>query len=215
VSTVIRPDARSIYAALRADIAGGTLPAGSPVREVAVAARFGVSRTPVREALRRLQHDGLLVPSGRGLEVRGVDPGEVVQVYDLRILLEAEAAAQAARAHGPADLVRLEGLLARHRALTDPDDATRTGTNLDFHAALWRAAHNPVLEDLLHRLAVHAIRAPHSTLSVPGRWPEALDEHADLIEAIRARDEAAARRLAGDHLRTARELRLALLRDLH
>jgi DNA-binding GntR family transcriptional regulator len=136
-----------------------------------------------------------------------------VQVYDLRILLEAEAAAQAARARGPADLMLLEGLLARHRGLTDPDDAVRAGTNLDFHAAIWRAAHNPVLEDLLQRLAVHAIHAPHSTLSVPGRWAEALDEHAALIEAIRAHDQPRARHLAGAHMRTAREIRLALLRD--
>lgn len=208
-----RPDAQRIYVELRADIAGGALPPGSPVREVALATRFGVSRTPVREALRRLQHDRLLVPGRRGLQVRGVDPHEVVQVYDVRILLEAEAAGQAARARGPADLVRLEGLLARDRALVDPDNATRMTTNLDFHAALWRAAHNAVLADLLDRLTVHLIHAPHSTLSVPGRWAEALDEHAALIEAVRAGDEPAARRLAGDHMSTAREIRLSLLRE--
>ena len=204
-----RPDAQRIYTELRADIAGGALPAGSPLREVALAGRFGVSRTPVREALRRLQHDGLLVPGHRGLQVRRADPREVVQVYDLRILLEAEAAAQAARAHGPADLVRLEGLLARDRALTGPDPAT----NSEFHAAVWSAAHNPVLEDLLHRLMLQAVHVPRSTLSVAGRWAEALGEHAALVEAIRAGDAAAARRLAGDHLRTARELRLHLLRE--
>jgi len=206
---VARPDAQHIYAELRADIAGGALPAGSPLREVAVASRFGVSRTPVREALRRLQHDGLLVPGHRGLQVRRVDARAVVQAYDLRILLEAEAAAQAARAHGPADLVRLEGLLARDRALSAP----RPAATLEFHAAIWSAAHNAVLEDLLHRLTLHASQAPPSTLSVAGRWEEALEEHAALTEAIRAGDAPAAGRLAGEHLRTARELRLRLLRD--
>lgn len=204
-----RPDAQQIYAELRADIAGGALPAGSPLREVALAGRFGVSRTPVREALRRLQHDGLLVPGHRGLQVRRADPREVVQGYDLRILLEAEAAAQAARAHGPADLVRLEGLLARDRARTAPDPAAGG----EFHAAVWSAAHNAVLEDLLHRLMLHAIHESRSTLSVAGRWEEALAEHAALIEAIRAGDAAAARSLAGDHVRSARELRLRLFRD--
>jgi DNA-binding GntR family transcriptional regulator len=202
-----------IYAQLRADIVNGALPAGTPVREVALASRFGVSRTPVREALRRLQHDGLLVPGARGLRVRSVDPREVVQVYDVRILLEAEAAGQAARSRGIGDLVHLEGLLARDRALAGPDDATRASTNLEFHAAVWQAAHNPVLEDLLHRLMVHLVHAPRSTLSAPGRWEEALDEHAALLAAIAAGEAATASDLAADHMRRARELRLSLLRD--
>src|SRR5690606_40489706 len=110
------------------------------MREVAIAERFGVSRTPVREALRRLQHDRLLESGVRGLHVRTPGPEEVMQIYEARILLEAEAARQAARAHGVADLARLEGLLARDRALADPDDATRASTNLEFHEAVWNAA---------------------------------------------------------------------------
>jgi DNA-binding GntR family transcriptional regulator len=208
-----RADAQAIYGQLRAEIGGGVLPPGSPVREVALATRFGVSRTPVREALRRLQHDRLLVPGARGLQVRAVDPQEVVQVYDVRILLEAEAASQAARSRGVADLLRLEGLLARDRGLDEPDDAVRASTNMEFHAAVWQAAHNAVLEDLLHRLTIHLVHAPRSTLSVPGRWEEALDEHARLIEAIAAGDEATARQVAGGHMHTAREIRLSLLRD--
>jgi DNA-binding GntR family transcriptional regulator len=178
-----------------------------------LASQFGVSRTPVREALRRLEQDRLLVQSTRGMEVRAVDPHEVVQVYDLRVLLEAEAAVQAARARGPADLMRLEGLLARDRALTDPDDTTRAATNLEFHAAVWQASHNPVLVDLLERLTLHLVHAPRSTLSVGDRWTNALDEHERLIDAIRARDERTAREIAESHMATAREIRLALLRE--
>lgn len=206
-------DAREVYQRLREEIATGVLAPGSPLREIPLAGRFGVSRTPVREALRRLEQDRLLVPGDRGMVVRAIDPHEVVQVYDLRVLLEAEAAGQAARDHRPADLVRLEGLLDRDRALTDPDDATRIRTNLEFHAAVWRATHNPVLVDLLERLTVHLVHAPRSTLSVGDRWHHALDEHARLLDAVRARDEQRARSLAGQHMATARELRLRLLRD--
>lgn len=208
-----RHDSQTIYDELRAEIVNGVLPAGSPVREVALATRFGISRTPVREALRRLQHDLLLVPGARGLQVRSIDPQEVVQVYDARILLEAEAARQAARARGAADLVRLEGLLASDRARTDPPDHVRASSNLDFHAALWRAAHNAVLLDLLERLTVHLVHAPRSTLSTPGRWATALDEHGELLAAVAAGDEVAAGRIAAEHMRTAREIRLSLLRD--
>jgi DNA-binding GntR family transcriptional regulator len=208
-----RTDAQTVYHRLRGEIVSGALPPGSPLREIALAERFGVSRTPIREALRRLEQDRLLEPGARGMEVRAVDPQEVVQVYDMRVLLEAEAAGQAARERGTADLLRLEGLLAHDRALNDPDDATRVRTNLEFHAALWRATHNAVLVDLLERLTIHLVHAPHSTLSVGDRWDDALDEHARLIEAIRAREETMARRIAGEHMNTAREIRLQLLRD--
>jgi DNA-binding GntR family transcriptional regulator len=208
-----RTDAETVYLELRAEIVSGALTQGTPLREIALAERFGVSRTPVREALRRLQQDRLLVPGTRGMEVRAVDPHEVVQIYDMRVLLEAEAAGQAADAYGPADLMRLEGLLARDRALSEPDDTTRIRTNLEFHAAVWRATHNPVLIDLLERLTTHLVHAPRSTLSVGDRWGHALDEHGLLIEAIRARDAAKAREIAGIHMNTARKIRLQLLRE--
>ena len=208
-----RVDAEAIYAELRAEIQAGRLPAGEPLRETAVAARFGVSRTPTREALRRLEHDRLLIPGVRGLRVRAVDTDEVVQVYDMRILLEGEAAAQAAGARTTGDLLQLEGLLARDRSLDEPADETRAATNMDFHRAIWRAAHNSVLDDLLQRLTVHLVRSPRSTLSVPGRWAESLDEHAALIDAVRGHDAERARALFAAHLGTARKLRLDLLRE--
>lgn len=206
-------DAQTVYEDLRGQILSGALPPGTPLREIALAERFGVSRTPVREALSRLQQDRLLAPGGRGMQVRSIDPHEVVQVYDMRVLLEAEAAGQAAHSRGDADLMRLEGLLARDRALTDLDDATRTRTNLEFHSAIWEATHNPVLLDLLERLSIHLVHAPRSTLSVGDRWTTALDEHARLVAAVRGRDEQAAREIARQHMTTAREIRLALLRE--
>jgi DNA-binding GntR family transcriptional regulator len=90
-------DAQTVYADLRGQILSGALPPGTPLREIALAERFGVSRTPVREALRRLEQARLLAPGGRGMQVRAIEPHEVVQVYDMRVLLEAEAAGQAAR----------------------------------------------------------------------------------------------------------------------
>ena len=208
----VKVDASAIYAALRGDILAGVLATGEPVREVAVASRFGVSRTPVREALRRLEHDRLLVPSSRGLVVRGIDVEEVIQTYTVRILLEGEAAAEASTARTQADLMRLESLVERDRSLTDPDDATRADTNTEFHEAVWAATHNPVLQDLLRRLTVHLVRTPHSTLSAAGRWGEALDEHDAIVAAVRTSDPESARGVATAHMTRAREIRLELLR---
>ncbi|PRX97256.1 GntR family transcriptional regulator [Allonocardiopsis opalescens] len=208
-----RVGAAGIYQRLRAEISEGALPPGTPLREVALAERFGVSRTPVREALRRLQHDRLLAAGERGLHVRVPTPEEVLQVYDARILLEAEAAGQAATARSRIDLARLDGLLARDRALSEPDDAVRAATNIEFHEAVWRAAHNAVLLDLLDRLTVHTVRTQHSTLSSPGRWTEALEEHAGILAAIADGEVAAARERARAHMSRARDIRLAMVRE--
>lgn len=107
-----------------------------------------MSRTPVQEALGRLQQESLLVRGARGLQVREADPREVIQVYGVRILLEEEVAGQVARFRGVTDIIRLEGHLARDRSLASPDDLTMAATNLEFHEAVWAVAHNPV-SDLL------------------------------------------------------------------
>jgi DNA-binding GntR family transcriptional regulator len=203
----------AIYAALRARILDGSLGPGEPLREIPLAEEFGVSRTPVREALMRLESDGLARRDGRSLVVHAVSAEELIQVYDLRINLESEAAAQAADRRTAVDLASLEALWERDRALTAPTDAERTATNLEFHRAVWTCSHNPVLQDLLGRLNAHLVHAPTSTLSVGNRWETALEEHRMLVDAIAARDADEARRIAADHMTTARNLRLQLIRE--
>ena len=210
----IVPDSRAVYDSLRAQILSGVYSGGTPLREAFLAESFGVSRTPVREALARLLHDRLLVRTSNGMAVHVPDSDEIIQIYDLRIMLEGEAASQAARMRAVSDLLRLEGLLARDRRLSDPDDATRRATNLEFHEAVWDAAHNLVLRDLLRRLATHVVHAPHSTLSTGDRWLQSLDEHAELLDAMNRRDETKAQAIARSHMQRARELRLDLLRGV-
>ena len=206
-------DGESIFLTLRSEILSGLHPPGTAMREVTLAERFGVSRTPVREALSRLQQERLLERVARGLQVPRVDPQQVIQVYDMRILLEEEAAGQAARARQFTDQMRLEALLERDRGLREPDDQTRIKTNLEFHSAVWACAHNPVLQDLLERLSTHLVHAPHSTLSVGRRWEDSLDEHAALVDAIDRQDVETAKAVARAHMETARRLRLQLLRE--
>ncbi|MEV7643853.1 MULTISPECIES: GntR family transcriptional regulator [Actinomycetes] len=207
-------DSDSIHAQLKDDLLQGAFQPGDALREVALAERFGVSRTPVREALTRLLHEGLLERRARGLFVKEIDPEQIMQVYDLRILLEGQAAQEAASVRTEVDLMRLQALVDRDRALSEPDDATRLATNIEFHRALWRAAHNPVLEDLLERLATHQIHAPTSTLSVGSRWTEALEEHQRIVENIRERDSAKACGLIQAHMATAKALRLKMFASL-
>lgn len=208
-----RIDGESIFATLRSEILSGVHRPGTPMREVTLAERFGVSRTPVREALSRLQQERLLERAARGLQVTEISPAQVIQIYDMRILLEEEAAGQAARSRQFTDLMRLEALLERDRQLKDPDDHTRITTNLEFHSAVWACTHNPVLTDLLERLSTHLVHAPRSTLSVDDRWDTALAEHGELVAAIDRQDVDAARDVARRHMETARQIRLRLLRE--
>jgi len=205
-------DREQIFSTLRAEILDGTLAPGTALREVALAERFAVSRTPVRDVLSRLEQAGLLARAQRGLEVQGVDPQTVMQVYDVRILLEEQVAGDAALHRTVSDMLRLEALVQRDRELGTDDDALLRRSNLEFHRAVWAAAHNPVLEELLERLTHHLVHAPHSTLSVGGRWQEAVDEHAALLAAIDRRDADAARAVARTHFETARSIRMDLLR---
>jgi DNA-binding GntR family transcriptional regulator len=203
----------AIYTVLRARILDGTLRPDERLREIPIAEEFGVSRTPVREALMRLEGDGLARRDGRSLVVHAVSAEELIQVYDLRINLEGEAGAQAADRRSAVDLASLEGLWERDRWIAQPTDAERTATNLEFHRAVWTCSHNSVLQDLLGRLNAHLVHAPKSTLSVGNRWESALEEHRALIEAIRERDQSQARRIAMQHMTTARDLRLQLIRE--
>lgn len=208
-----RIDIDSIFTTLRDEIVSGGHPPGTPFREIALSERFGVSRTPIRTVLSRLEQDGLLNRVDRGLQVPHPDPERVIQVYDMRILLEATAAKEAAQARQLSDTLRMEALLTRDRDLQDPDDQTRMSTNLEFHAAIWRATHNPVLIDLLERLSTHLIHSPRSTLSQGSRWEKSLDEHEEIIAAINRRDEDEAYELSRAHMSRAREIRLELLRE--
>jgi DNA-binding GntR family transcriptional regulator len=210
---VEKHDRQSIYEVLRKEISVGILVPGDVLKEVALSGRFGVSRTPVRDALMRLTEDGLLGRTARGLEVQGVDPEVVIQVYDMRILLEEEAAGRAAERHTIGELLQLEALLARDQALDAPDSGTMMQTNLEFHETIWKATHTPVLIDLLNNLSKHLIHTPRSTLGEGERWPRSLEQHEHLLSAIRSRDADTARKTARQHFEEARAIRLEILRE--
>ncbi|WP_431710306.1 GntR family transcriptional regulator [Glutamicibacter uratoxydans] len=203
-------DAQAIHAQLRQQLLRGHFMPGDPLREVALAEEFGVSRTPVREALTRLLHEGMLERRARGLFVREIEPEQIMQVYDLRIMLEGQAASEAAEMRSETDLAKLQGLIDRDRALENPDDVTRLVTNIEFHRTLWKAARNPVLEDILDRLASHHVHIPSSTLSVGNRWEESLNEHQRICDCIRDRDASGARDVVQQHMKTAKAMRLTM-----
>jgi len=201
---------KDAYERLREEIVEGLIDPGAPLVEATIAARFGISRTPVREALRRLEQDGLVERGDRGMEVRSRSPEEILEIYGVRVLLEGLAAKLAAASATPLDLANLH---ERHRQMAklgmEPDDTKAMAvTNRRFHEALWTASHNRTLFDLLVRLNSHLSRYPATTLSHPGRWERVLAEHEELIEAIRTHELDRAEELAEAHMTAARDIRL-------
>jgi DNA-binding GntR family transcriptional regulator len=200
----------SPYERLTQAIMTGELVPGQPLIETALAEWCQVSRTPIREALTRLEQDGLVVRSDRGLVVRQRSPEEILDIYETRIVLEATAARVAAVRRSPLDVMTMKRVADRLDLIDTSDELAMAAGNREFHRTVWRASHNESLTDLLGRLDLHLARYPSTTLSLPGRWAEGNQEHRAILQAIDEQDLALAHELAAAHFTKARELRLAL-----
>jgi DNA-binding GntR family transcriptional regulator len=199
-----------VYQQLREAIVDGTFPADSPLTENSLAAHFNVSRTPVREALRRLEQDGLVERGARGMQVRGRSPEEILEIYEVRIVLEGAAARAAADRHTDLDLLKLDQVHSTMLAASTDDPERLATANRRFHEAIWATSHNATLVDLLDRLHAHLTRYRETTLTHPGRLETALAEHRELIAAIKAGDRDRAGRIAEEHMTGARNARLQM-----
>jgi DNA-binding GntR family transcriptional regulator len=198
------------YDNIKQAILSGELAPGEPLVETALAEWCGVSRTPIREALTRLEQDGLVTRTDRGMGVRNRSPEEILDVYETRLVLEATAGRMAAERRTDHELRILRHLLEFGRQQAPLDTRALVDANQRFHRAVWVASHNESLIDLLERLNLHLGRYPETTLAAPGRWSTAQDEHTRLVDAIEARDAKAAHDIALAHFTAARDIRLAL-----
>lgn len=199
------------YRRIVKEIRAGILTPGDRLTETDLANRFGTSRTPVREAIRQLEADGLVVHTPRrGACIRSLGHAEISELYDMRTVLEGAAAQFAARAASDVELCELEAI---HDAMTTADNAEDLYLlNRQFHAALLDAARN--------RFLIKAVVATNKTLSIIGRSTmedatraaNALTEHADIIAALRARDPEAAGQAMTKHIAAAHQARLRQLR---
>ena len=207
-NTVSRAEA--VYTQLLHAINSGHFKPGDRIREEAVAKSLRVSRTPVREALRRLQSEDVLAKSTQGLTVVEVSEDEVLELYSLRETLEMAAAQLAARHATPVNLRRLTGVLRKEAACREGDAMGLAAVNRNFHVALAEAAHNRFLLKTLHSLQDAFLRLPLTTLSMLGRPRIALGEHRAIVDAIARRDVTGAGKAARRHIAEARRLRLRL-----
>ena len=190
---------------LRELILEGTYPSGTRLTELEVAAALGMSRTPVREALRALAADGLVRPAGWGVTVVALDPADLDHAYQVRAALEglcAELAAARQRAGriAPADLASIRA------AATDAAQATAAGHlqsavehNRRFHQRIAELAGNPVALSTLDRLWDQILVSTLHSLAAPARPAQVTAQHDQLLAAIGDGRIQAAGRIARQH----------------
>jgi DNA-binding GntR family transcriptional regulator len=206
--TMLRTGSRAdfVFETLRDAIWDGRIARGVRIREEEIARNLGVSRTPVREALQRLQQRGLLVVgAGRGLVVAELSHHQVVELYAMREILEGSAARFAAR-HATETEIDILHQLQRDLRQVKTDAMAVVMLNRQFHQAIYSAAHNEYLMRALDSLHDSLALLNHTTFRMPKRR-ESDDEHRKIALAIEKRDPDQAEQAARAHIRNAQRTR--------
>jgi len=166
-----------------------------------LAAEMGTSRTPLREAIRRLQTEGLVVfTPHRGAVITELSVEELIELYHIRAVLDGLATRLAAENLSDSDLHRLEEMASNAERDLDPQNPVGfEAFNQDFHEIIYRGAKAPKLYEMISNLYAQARRHRHLSLLSPGRISEILVEHRNIVNALKARDAGAAERHARVH----------------
>ncbi len=206
-----RSTGEAAYDRLLASIREGDFRPGDRLREEDAAARLAMSRTPVREALRRLEADGIVEHRPRtGAVVRRLGHAEVVELYEMRIVLERTAADMAARHGTEAEFDALDEL-NRNIAGERANPAAAAATNQDFHRGIYLACRNRFLLEAARALNNSLLLLGPTTYTGKGRIDVVVNEHQAIIDALRAGDGEAAGTAAEEHLNTSLRQRLKAL----
>ncbi len=199
---------KDAYTLILEAIDAGVYKPGDRLVERELADRLGVSRTPVREALQRLETQAMLTRDGRSLIVATLDHNQLAELYAVRSELEGLAARLAARHATPEEVRVLQSMVAEDRALLGGDPRALSRANKRFHKQIHLASHNRFLVqqlDLVHRsMALMA----NTSFAAEGRDEVALAEHDQIVSAIATGDGEAADQALRTHISRAFETRL-------
>jgi DNA-binding GntR family transcriptional regulator len=204
-----------VYEELKSAIVDLRLAPGEPLREATLAERLGVSKTPIREALTRLEQEGLVeTTSFKGAVVTKYSRQDLIEIYELRELLENAAARAAAQSMAEQDRVHLDRIARESRRLQSGQDAVALAALIsEFDAVLFDQVRNHRIQVLIENLRAHLTRIGQLTAEIPGRIDASVDEHEKIVEAIAARDPGLAEQRMREHIRSVRDDQLRALGD--
>ncbi|ABZ83818.1 transcriptional regulator, gntr family [Heliomicrobium modesticaldum Ice1] len=200
-----RPLRDIVFENLREAIITGVLRPGERLMEIQLAEEMGVSRTPVREAIRKLELEGFVVMVPRkGAYVSNISVKDITDVFELRAALESLAAGLAAQRITEDETEQMERLLVKTMSCFEEDNLNDlVETDIDFHDMVYRASRNQRLVQIINNLREQLRRFRTTSLSHPGRMREAWEEHRKLVEAIADRNVPLAQSLAWEHIENA------------
>lgn len=206
------PQGLDAYQRIIGEIRGTALLPGDRLTETELATRFGISRTPVREAIRQLEADGLVIHTPRrGATIRTLGHAEISELYDMRSVLEGAAAQFAARAASDVELKELEVIHIAMSAATGSE--ARYVLNQQFHAALLDGARNRFLVKAVGAVNKTLLILGPSTMEEVGRVDQALSEHVAILSALKNRDPLRAGLAMRAHIEAAHQARLRQFRQ--
>ena len=192
-----------VYEELKTAIVDLRLAPGHPLREATLAEQLGVSKTPIREAITRLEQEGLVeTTSFKGAVVTDYSRQDLIEIYELRELLELAAVRIAAESMDDQGRARLERISEESQKLKKGDPARLATLLSQFDDVLFEQVHNSRIKALIENLRAHLTRIGHLTEGIPGRIEASVDQHERVVEAIAARDPVAAEKYLRDHIRS-------------
>lgn len=195
-----------VFDHLEEGIYNGAYPPGTALTELGLSRELGVSRTPVREALRRLEQEQLIRETGKGSVVLGLSPGDVADIYEIRLRTEGLAARWAARRITPEQLRSLQEITELQSFYLSRGDTDKLkSADTEFHTLIYAACGSPVLQGILtglHR-KIQAFR--QRSLSQGSRAEAAFGEHQAIFRALAGGDADEAERQAVCHVKAARD----------
>jgi DNA-binding GntR family transcriptional regulator len=178
-----------IVESIRNAIVNGQLQAGTRIAEPELADKFGISRTPIREAFRQLESEGFIsVVPRKGAIVASLSPQDISNFYDLKMVLEGYAARCAAKTLAPADIAKMETVNRQIETASQKKDIRRVlDLHNEFHDIFLRACGNEKLHAIVQNMVMQFQRF-RLILAMPGKIEGSIRQHRDIIEAFRKRD---------------------------
>jgi DNA-binding GntR family transcriptional regulator len=202
------------YRLIREAVTGGRFAIGQMLTETQLAALCNVSRTPVREAVHRLEMEQVLVRGDRGLTIPDPSPEEIYDIYETRAILESSVNRLAAERRTEVDLAHIDRWVEAQRSMTSGSPSDLAAVNFEFSKSVWRAAHNRSLFELLERIGIpHARFGGQTTMSMPGHIERTIEWHTAQRDAIAARDAERAAEIATAIMYEVRDLRIQMWHD--
>ena len=210
-----QPLRETVCEALRHAIRNGILEPGERLMEVQLAEELGISRTPVRETIRKLEQEGyVIMMPRRGTYVSSVSVNDIKEIFEIRSALESLSTGLAARRIEPDELEKLRALLTEIEGHIERRDIDKiVETDIEFHGLLYQVSRNERLVTIISNLKEQLARFRTLSMSYPGRLQQTLEEHRAMVEAIAAGDVEAARDAAERHMEQAEETLLKAMRN--